>query len=292
MEYNKRISAIAPGDEVEGYYILKSANPKVAANGKPFLTGALSDKTGTIELKVWDYPGPLGTGDEGKVVKVRGTAGEYRGTVQFTAGRIRLAAEDDPVDVAALVPTAPIDRTAAMDELRRWAASIEDGDYRAVAEEMLDAHGEALAAIPAAKSVHHAFLGGLLMHTANMMRIADFLAGMYPETIDRSLLLCGTLLHDMAKEREFVFSQLGLATDYSVKGQLLGHLVMGAQGGGGDGTAAGRTGGEIRAAAAPDPLPPRRAGVRCGGAAAVRRGGAAEPDRLGGQPDGDIPGDV
>ena len=94
---------------------------------------------------------------------------------------------------------------------------------------MLDAHGEALAAIPAAKSVHHAFLGGLLMHTANMMRIADFLAGMYPETIDRSLLLCGTLLHDMAKEREFVFSQLGLATDYSVKGQLLGHLVMGAQ---------------------------------------------------------------
>ena len=57
MEYNKRISAIAPGDEVEGYYILKSANPKVAANGKPFLTGALSDKTGTIELKVWDYPG-------------------------------------------------------------------------------------------------------------------------------------------------------------------------------------------------------------------------------------------
>ena len=229
MEYNKRISAIAPGDEVEGYYILKAANPKVAANGKPFLTGALSDKTGTIELKVWDYPGPLGTGDEGKVVKVRGTAGEYRGTVQFTAGRIRLAAEDDPVDVAALVPTAPIDRTAAMDELRRWAASIEDGDYRAVAEEMLDAHGEALAAIPAAKSVHHAFLGGLLMHTANMMKIADFLAGMYPETIDRSLLLCGTLLHDMAKEREFVFSQLGLATDYSVKGQLLGHLVMGAQ---------------------------------------------------------------
>ena len=109
MEYNKRISAIAPGDEVEGYYILKSANPKVAANGKPFLTGALSDKTGTIELKVWDYPGPLGTGDEGKVVKVRGTVGEFRGMPQFTASRIRLAAADDQVDPASLVPTAPID---------------------------------------------------------------------------------------------------------------------------------------------------------------------------------------
>ena len=62
-----------------------------------------------------------------------------------------------------------------------------------------------------------------------MMRIADFLAGMYADTVDRSLLLTGALLHDMAKEQEFAFSQLGLATDYSVKGQLLGHLVMGAQ---------------------------------------------------------------
>ena len=229
MEYNKRILDMTPGDEIEGYYILKSANPKVAANGKPFLTGALSDRSGAVELKVWDYTGPLSAADEGKVVKVRGTVSEYRGTVQFVAGRIRLAAEDDPVDASALVPTAPIDRAAAMEDLRRWVESITDPDYRAVAEAMLTAHGDVLCAIPAAKSVHHAFLGGLLMHTANMLKIADFLAGMYPETIDRSLLLAGALLHDMAKEQEFVFSQLGLATDYSIKGQLLGHLVMGAQ---------------------------------------------------------------
>ena len=229
MEYNKSINAMTPGDEVEGYYILKSANPKVAANGKPFLTGALSDRTGTMELKVWDYAGPLTAADEGTVVKVRGTVGEYRGTAQFTAARIRQAVQEDPVDVSALVPTAPIDCGAAMEDLRRAAASITDPDYRAMAEAMLEAHGETLASIPAAKSVHHAFLGGLLMHTANMVKIADFLAGMYPETIDRSLLLTGTLLHDMAKAQEFVFSQLGLATDYSIKGQLLGHLVMGAQ---------------------------------------------------------------
>ena len=229
MEYNKAIHDMTPGDEVEGYYILKSAVPKVAANGKPFLTGALSDRTGAIELKVWDYTGPLSAADEGKVVKVRGSVGEYRATPQFTAGRIRLAAENDPVEVSALVPVAPIDREAAMDELHRWVSSVTDADYRAVAEAMLDAHGEALSAIPAAKSVHHAFLGGLLMHTANMLRLADFLAAQYADTIDRSLLLTGTLLHDMAKEQEFVFSQLGLATDYSVRGQLLGHLVMGAQ---------------------------------------------------------------
>ena len=229
MEYNKTIQTMTPGDEVEGFYILKTATPKVAANGKPFLTGAISDRTGAMELKVWDYTGPLSAADEGTVVKVRGTVGEYRGTPQFTAGRIRPAAEDDPVDVSALVPTAPIDRRRVMEELRETVNTIADPDYRAVAEDMLTAHGDALEAIPAAKSVHHAFLGGLLMHTANMLRLADFLAGMYPETVDRSLLLAGTLLHDMAKEQEFVFSQLGLATDYSVRGQLLGHLVMGAQ---------------------------------------------------------------
>ena len=229
MEYNKTIQTMTPGDEVEGFYILKTATTKVAANGKPFLTGAISDRTGAMELKVWDYTGPLSAADEGTVVKVRGTVGEYRGTPQFTAGRIRPAAEDDPVDVSALVPTAPIDRRRVMEELREMVNTIADPDYRAVAEDMLTAHGDALEAIPAAKSVHHAFLGGLLMHTANMLRLADFLAGMYPETVDRSLLLAGTLLHDMAKEQEFVFSQLGLATDYSVRGQLLGHLVMGAQ---------------------------------------------------------------
>ena len=62
-----------------------------------------------------------------------------------------------------------------------------------------------------------------------MLRTADFLAGLYPEVIDRSLLLTGTLLHDFAKEREFVFSDLGIVTEYSTAGQLLGHLVMGAQ---------------------------------------------------------------
>ena len=229
MEYNVPVSAMALNDEIEGFYILKSANPKVTANGKPFLTGALSDRTGVMEMKVWDYAGPLTAADEGKVVKVRGTVGEFRGMPRFTASRIRLAAADDQVDPASLVPTAPIDREAAMAALQKWAASIEDEDYRAVAEAMLERHGQALERIPAAKSVHHAFLGGLLMHTANMMKLADFLAELYRDTIDRSLLLAGTLLHDMAKEQEFVFSQLGLATDYSVKGQLLGHLVMGAQ---------------------------------------------------------------
>ena len=95
--------------------------------------------------------------------------------------------------------------------------------------EMLRRYGEYVRRIPAAKSVHHSFVGGLLMHTANMVKSACFYADLYPDTLDRSLLIAGTLLHDFCKCEEFVTSPLGLVTDYSVKGQLLGHLVMGAE---------------------------------------------------------------
>ena len=116
-----------------------------------------------------------------------------------------------------------------MAEIRSMVQSLEDADYRRVCETMLERHGEAFRSIPAAKTVHHSFLNGLLMHTSNMLRMASLLAELYSDIVDRSLLLAGTLLHDFAKEEEFVFSELGLSTGYTVKGQLLGHLVMGAQ---------------------------------------------------------------
>lgn len=229
MEYNKLIMDMTLGEDVEGFYILKAAYPKTTANGKPFLSATLSDKTGAIEIKVWDYSGPIASADEGKVVKIRGNVGEYRGTPQITVDRIRLADENDQYDVSALVPVAPIDVDATMDELKALIASIKDEDYRKVCQIFLEQHYDAWKNTPAAKNVHHGFLSGLLMHTTTMLKIADFLAGLYGDIIDRSLLLAGTFLHDFGKQQEFTLSQLGLVTDYSVKGQLLGHLVMGAQ---------------------------------------------------------------
>ena len=231
MEYNKLIAEMHTGDDVEGFYVLKDAFLKTTAAGKPFLSGVLADRSGTIDLKVWDYSGPIGARPEdiGRVVKIRGQVSEFKGAPQLTAGRIRMADGNDQYDLSTLVPTAPIDTDARVAEIERMIDSMEDTDYQSVARAMLARHLDAFRSIPAAKSVHHSFLSGLLMHTSNMLRLADFLSGLYDEIIDRSLLLTGTLLHDMAKAQEFVFSQLGLATDYSIKGQLLGHLVMGAQ---------------------------------------------------------------
>ena len=231
MEFNKPIADMLPGMDVEGFYILRAAALKTTNNGKPFLSGTICDRTGSMEIKIWDYSGPIGArpDDTGRVVKIRGSVSEYRGALQISVHRIRMAEAADDYDTALLVPTAPIDADAALADVQRLVASITDADYRSVAETMLARHLDAFRRIPAGKSVHHSFLSGLLMHTYNMLRTADFLAGLYPEVIDRSLLLTGTLLHDFGKEREFAFSDLGIVTEYSTAGQLLGHLVMGAQ---------------------------------------------------------------
>ena len=231
MEYNKLIAGMHTGDDVEGFYVLKDAFLKTTAAGKPFLSGVLADRSGTIDLKVWDYSGPIGANPAGtgRIVKIRGQVSEFKGAPQLTAGRIRMADGNDQYDVSALVPVAPIDPDERLQEIRRLIDSMEDADYQSVARTMLERHLEAFRSIPAAKSVHHSFLSGLLMHTSNMLRLVDYLSGLYAGIIDRSLLLTGTLLHDFAKEREFTFSGLGMVTDYSLSGQLIGHLVMGAQ---------------------------------------------------------------
>ena len=107
---NNNIPSLKMGDKIEGFYILKAAYPKTTANGKPFLSMTVADRSGEIEGVVWDYAGSIGTADVGKVVRIRGNISEYRGTLQVTAEQIRLATDDDPVDVSALVPVAPVDR--------------------------------------------------------------------------------------------------------------------------------------------------------------------------------------
>ena len=229
MEYNKPVSNLKPGDDIEGFYILKNAASKTSTSGKPFLSGSLSDKTGSIDLKIWDYPGPISSTDEGSVVKIRGSVDSYKGTPQVVASKIRLAVEGDTYDESALVPVAPIDSDGAWMELLAAVAAIPDKDYRDICRWMIEKYGEKFRVLPGGKSVHHSFLHGLLMHTLFMTRIARQMAELYKGVVDESLLVAGTILHDFAKCEEFNVSGLGLVTDYSVKGQLLGHLVMGAQ---------------------------------------------------------------
>lgn len=216
-------------DQIEGFFLLQDAYSKTTLAGKPYLSMVLSDCTGSIDAQIWDYSGPITQNDNGAVVKIRGAVSEFKGTMQITVDRLRLADLNDRYNISDLVPAAPIDAPAVWQILQHIVDSIGDRDYSEICKEMLRRYGEKIRILPAAKSIHHSFLNGLLMHTANMLQTADFLAGLYESVIDRSLLIAGTLLHDFAKCEEFKTSPLGLVTDYSVKGQLLGHLVMGAQ---------------------------------------------------------------
>lgn len=224
-----RLDELNYNDSFTGFYILKNPMNKVTNSGKPYLAAVLADASLSVESKVWDYPGPLGPADDGKVVKVQGVFQEFKGMPQIKVERIRLATEQDSYDLADLVPVAPLNRHEAYADIETLVESMADEDYKKVCREFLRRHGQRFCDFPAAKSVHHSFVGGLLMHTHDMMVLADFLSAHYGTVIHRDLLLAGTLLHDFSKMEEFITSQLGIVTEYSTKGQLIGHLVMGAQ---------------------------------------------------------------
>lgn len=225
-----KLDELRVGDNFTGFYLLRNIMMKTSKTGKPYMAASLADRTGSIDAKAWDYPGPISPADEGKVVKVQGVMQEFRGMPQITMEKVRLAQPEEYDSILDdLVPSAPINRDEAYARVEALVDSMADTDFQAVCREMLRRHGAEFRRYPAAKTVHHGFVGGLLMHTVDMLDLADYLAKKYQGVVNRDLLLAGTLLHDMAKLKEFVVSQLGVVTEYSLSGQLLGHLVMGAE---------------------------------------------------------------
>ena len=229
MIQNPALADVQVNDDIDGFYLLTDATVRTSTNGNRFLAATLSDCSGSISLKMWDYTGTIGPADNGSAVRVRGLVSDFKGIRQLTARKLRLVSEEDNIDPAQLVPSAPMDLEQGLLEIQNILQSLQDEDYRRLSETLFSRNKTQFRVVPAAKSVHHGFRGGLLMHTLNMLRTADYLADLYAEVINRDLLLTGTLLHDLAKIREFSLSSLGVVRDYSVEGQLLGHLVMGAQ---------------------------------------------------------------
>ena len=151
MEYNKPIADMCPGMDVEGFYILRAAALKTTNSGKPFLSGTICDRTGSMEIKIWDYSGPIGAhaDDAGRVVKIRGSVSEYRGALQVSVHRIRMAEAADTYDKSLLVPTAPIDADAALADMKDFVPSSDTAtvtveDEETLAENELTAYYDAI----------------------------------------------------------------------------------------------------------------------------------------------------
>ena len=211
-------------DRFEGFLLVRSAEQKQSANGKFYLDMTLADRSGSINAKMWD--GTVQPPKAGSVIKVRATGNEFNGRIQLRVTQFRAAEPRDDVDMAQLVPSAPEEPRAMMEEIARAADHIADPDLRRITCRLLDRAGSRLLTFPAAKQMHHAERGGLLYHTLTMLRAARALLPVYPR-LDESLLVAGVIVHDLAKLREMDEDALGMISDYSTDGKLIGHIVRG-----------------------------------------------------------------
>ena len=210
----------------EGFLLVRSAEKRKDSKGNDYVDMNLTDRTGEINCKIWNWAPDTEAPESGSVVKVRGTVQEYNGRLQLRVEKWRPAAEEDPVDMNALVPCAPRTPADMMAEIRETVDSFRSEKLKALTREMLSMVADRLEWFPAAQRMHHAERSGLLHHTTDMLRMAKGVLEVYP-WLNRDLLLAGVIIHDLGKADELKSDRAGNVTDYTRDGQLLGHLVRG-----------------------------------------------------------------
>lgn len=212
----------------EGYCLVKTLEKKINVKGVPYLDMTLTDRTGEISAKLWDYREEIHAWIKpNMLVKVRGVISEYNGADQFRTERIRPVVDSDGVRVEDFVPSAPYDGAQMFDALVTLVEGFENETLKTLVLSMLSDAREQLLYWPAAFKLHHAVRGGLLYHTLSIVRLAQEVCAVYPFA-DRELLLSGAILHDIAKLTEFQTESTGIASGYTTDGTLIGHLVRGA----------------------------------------------------------------
>lgn len=215
-------------DIVEGFCLIKSLEKKTTAKGLTYLDMILSDSSGEIVAKFWDYKENMHSHFQANMlVKVRGRMNEYNGDVQFRVERIRECTDADGVRIEDFVPSANYTGDEMLREIYAIIESFDDVEIKKLVRAVLAKYEEKLLYWPAAFKLHHAMRGGLLYHTLSIIKMAECACQIYT-SLDRSLLLGGAILHDIAKIDEFEVSSTGMATGYSIEGTLVGHLVKGA----------------------------------------------------------------
>ncbi len=213
---------------VEGFCIIKTLEQKTTSKGDNYLDMMLSDKTGEINAKLWRYsPELYGEYTINQLVKIRGLITQYNGADQLKIERIRLANDDDGIEISDYVKTADFSGEEMYEELLNIAENFKDEELKSIVSQILRDNRLALLYWPAAFKLHHAVRGGLLLHTLSIVRLSQSVAEIYP-FVDKELLVSGAILHDIAKLSEFSVADSGIATGYSSEGNLLGHLAMGA----------------------------------------------------------------
>jgi 3'-5' exoribonuclease len=214
------------GKLFDSFFLVLAKQQRTTRQNKPYLSLTLGDKKGQIEGRVWELGDPriAKDFDRGDMVKVRGSVSRFDDRAQLKVDQLRKAL-DSEADKKDMLPATSRDVGELWRMLEASIASVTNPDLKRLLNALLtDAPiAQAFREAPAARQLHHAWLGGLLEHVISLLGLADRVAAHYP-MLDRDLLVTGVILHDIGKIRELSWNT---GFDYTVEGVLLGHIQMG-----------------------------------------------------------------
>lgn len=223
-----KLKEIDKNGTLQGFVLVRSCEKKLTKNGSTYLDMTIFDGENEYVAKNWDF---RGSDDEkpqpNTLILVRGTLSVYNNQPQFRIEKFRNVTESDDVKLSDYIPSASFESEYMYNAIMDYVLAFTDEELQTLAIAVLEAYKEKIMELPAAYRLHHAIRGGLMMHTLSICRIAEATAALYP-SVDKDLLLCGVILHDIAKSEEFSISGSGLVEGYTVPGTLIGHLVKGA----------------------------------------------------------------
>ena len=224
MKQQPMLAEMIKGQMFDGFLLTRAAVQRTSSNGSKFLDMTLCDISGEVNAKMWDgyTPAPA----VADVLRVRGMMTEYNGKPQLRVDKMRVASESDDYDMSALAPCAPQPAGEMLDFILNRVDAFKDSDLKALVLTRLEECGDKLNYYPAASKLHHAERSGLLHHTSTMLRMAGYVCEVYP-TLDADLLAAGVILHDLCKITEMASDEIGMVSDYTAEGMLIGHLVQG-----------------------------------------------------------------
>jgi 3'-5' exoribonuclease len=221
------VEQIRERDWVDSSFLVRDKVTAMAKNGKPYMTVRLADRSGELEGRIWDRVDEFaGRFEKDDIVRVQGKASVYLGKMQLVVQEIERLKEED-VDLSGFLPVSKRSFEDLRAALRDKVAGLRDRHLRALMEAFLDDAPflQRYSTAPAAKAMHHVYLGGLLEHSLAVADLAEDICGRYPD-IHRDLLITGALLHDVGKVAELRYER---SFDYTDEGKLLGHIVMGVE---------------------------------------------------------------
>ena len=221
------LSELQPNQTVQGTFLVSYKDVRQKKSGDPYLSLTLSDRTGELDAKMWDNAAEaLDTFQRDDFVRVKGLLQIFQNRPQLTLHKIQPVPESE-IDLADYLPASKRDRDEMFRELQGWIAGMSNPHLKHLLETMFadEEIARAYRTAPAAKTVHHNWIGGLIEHVLSLCNLGKATATHYPH-IDFDLLLTGVLLHDVGKIRELHYAR---SFGYTTEGQLLGHIQIGVQ---------------------------------------------------------------